>query len=78
MAPATEAKKQLLLKQLKDAADRRAKARAEMEKIEEKTLLPLVVKAARAGVTMRDIGDAVGVSHVTIIRMLQRRGITVD
>jgi transposase-like protein len=37
--------------------------------------VPAMEEAAALGITLRDIGEAAGVSHVTVMRMLQRHGV---
>lgn len=69
-----EARRQQVLDKIGRAAADRDRLKAELKKVEDKTLLPLIVRAAEQGITLRDIGDAAGVSHVTIMRILQRHG----
>lgn len=72
-----EKRRAALLTKIGTAATARNKAKAEAERVEERVLMPLVVQAVEAGMTLREVGEAAGVSHVTVMRMLQRRGYNV-
>jgi response regulator of citrate/malate metabolism len=69
-----KARDQVLGKVGKYALQREA-ARISAANIEENKLVPAMEEAAALGITLRDIGEAAGVSHVTVRRMLQRHGV---
>lgn len=73
MALTTEQRKRdRILRELSTAGDRVQRLRAEADAIEARKIMPLIHEGSEAGISLRDLGAPLGVSHVTVMRMLER------
>lgn len=72
MTTRLEANQDRLLKDLTKTGDKISRLRAEANALEHDKLLPLIREADEANLSLRVIGGAAGISHVTVMRMLDR------
>ena len=56
---------------LRKARNEVTAAKKAVKAVEKKRLLPAIRAAHDEGVTLRDIGESLGVSHVTVMRMMR-------
>jgi transposase-like protein len=61
-----------LLDKLAETGDKISRLEAQVASLKSDRLIPLIIAAENEGLSLRTIGGAVGVSHVTIMRMLDR------
>lgn len=72
MPRTTESQQQRLLTNINTVGERLARLRAELESVEQDKLIPLLREGEEAGLSLRTLGTAAGLSHVTVMRMLGR------